>query len=225
MKLGRILQAAMIVGAGFLLVSTASASSINFTTAVTSPYVTAFVSGGTIVNGGLTLDNSSAVGGASATLRFAGVTTTGLGTPTNTALGDFFIVCNSCSTASANTADATFSAFVFDMYIYDSTDGGYAEFIGNSVGGTVYSNQSNITINWTPAQLGPGTTHVVSGTLGSTYFTAPASTPIVAPSTGGGDTSVQGFVGSTVSPEPATMAMVGGLFIGLAGLARKRRKA
>jgi hypothetical protein len=223
MRLGQLIRAAVIVLAAFLLVASASASTINFTTAVTSPYVTGFVSGGTISGDKLTLSNSSSTGGATATLRFAGINTAGLGTPTYTAEGDFYIVCNSCSTSAAGTASASFASFVFDMYIYDSTDGGYAEFIGSSAGGTVYSNQSGITITWTPVQQGPGTTNVVSGNLQTTYFSAPLTTPIVAPNTGNGDTSVQGYVGSTLSPEPATMALAGGLLIGLAALARKRR--
>jgi hypothetical protein len=52
-------------------------------------------------------------------------------------------------------------------------------------------------------------------------------TLIVAPNSGTppGDTSIQGTVSSTLVPEPATMAMVGGLFVGLAALARKRRRS
>jgi hypothetical protein len=228
MKFGHLIRAAVIVVAAFLLVASASASTIDFTTDVTITYVTGFVSGGTISGDKLTLSDSSSTGGATATLRFAGQNAVGVGTPTYTGLGDFIITCTSCSTSAQNTAGATFSNFVFDMYIYDSTDSAYGEFIGQSGGGTVFNNQSSISITWTPAQLGPGTSNALGGTnFGTTYFVTPGTTPIVAPNTGGiGDTSVQGAIRSTTdttTPEPATMALAGGLLIGLAALARKRR--
>jgi hypothetical protein len=227
MKLGRLIQAALIVAAALLLVATASAGTINYTTAVTGTYTTEFFSGGTIVNSGLTLDSATGTGGASGTLTFTGNTTSGAGTPTEVDLGDFEIVCNSCSTSTAGTAGATFNAFTFDLYIYDSSDGAYGEFTGTSSGGTIYSNQTPISmaITWTPAQLGPGTTNAASGNFGSTYFDAPSPTYLVAANSGtpNGDTTVQAYLGSTPTPEPATMAMVGGLLIGLGALARKRR--
>jgi hypothetical protein len=83
-------------------------------------------------------------------------------------------------------------------------------------------------VNWSPTQVGPGTTNATGGTnFSTTFFTVPNMTLIVAPNSGTppGDTSIQGTVSSTLVPEPATMAMVGGLFVGLAALARKRRRS
>ena len=74
-------------------------------------------------------------------------------------------------------------------------------------------------------QLGPAGAGALTGNFGPTFFIITSPTGIVAPNSGTpqGDTTVQGFVSSTAVPEPATMAMVGGLLIGLAALARKRR--
>jgi hypothetical protein len=220
MKFGHIIRAAVIVVAAFLLVASASASTISYTTSVISPYTTGFTTGSPLV-----LSNAS---GTTATLTFTGTTAT-VGTPTNINLGDFLLVCSSCSTEAANTASATFGGFTFDLYLFDSTDNAYGLFTGSSVGGTVWSDSSGISISWSPSQLGPGALNV-SGSTGTVYFDISTPTLIVAPNSGAGggssngDTTVQAqALGGTSVPEPATMAMVGGLFIGLAALARKRR--
>jgi uncharacterized protein (TIGR03382 family) len=180
--------------------------------------------------GGLVLDSTSGTGGAWGTLTFVPLTTTtpGVGTPSNINLGEFNLDCNSCTNQTGG-AGVTFDAFTFDLYVYDSTDGAVGEWIGTAAGGTVYNDQSTIgmTFAWqSPLTLGPGGTAALTGTFGTTAFTISGTTPIVSPNTNGGITTIQGTVNSitgTTTPEPATMAMAGGVLIGLAALARKRR--
>ncbi|MGB7758274.1 MAG: PEP-CTERM sorting domain-containing protein [Bryobacteraceae bacterium] len=234
MKLGRIIQIALIAAAVLMLAGIASASTINYDTALAfpmNPYTTAF-------NGGMSTVLSSTGGTAAvgaATITFTGDNVTAIGVPSFINYGDFVVACATCSTAAAGTADATFGAFTADLYLWDETDNAYGEFIGTSTGGMVYADQSTINITWTTPvslQVGAGTNNALaggSGSFGYTYFTINPTTNLVAPDSGGGggagtgDTTIGGAVGSTALPEPTTMALVGGLFIGLAALARKRR--
>jgi hypothetical protein len=221
MKLGRLLQIALIAAAVLMLAASASASTINYTTNAPN---TIFASGaGTITNAGLTLDSNG--GTVSATLTFVPNSTSGVGVPSNIDLGDFLVVCAACTTQAVGTGDATFGAFTFDLVVTDSTDVATGEYVGSSGGGLVFSNESTISISWLPLQLGPAGAGALTGNFGPTFFIITSPTGIVAPNSGTpqGDTTVQGFVSSTAVPEPATMAMVGGLLIGLAALARKRR--
>jgi hypothetical protein len=225
MKLGRIIQAAMVVVAAFALVATASASGITITYETDLPaggysYITQF--GGA---GGLVLDSSDNL----ASLTFAPDGPTGasadVGMPGNINYGEFTLECDTCTDKGAPSAiGATFGGFTFDLYVLDSTDNAVDEFIGTSSGGTIYYDNSAIDITWTTAQIGPGpASSNGAGNFQTTFFTV-GSTPIVAPNSGGGVTTVQGELGDEGSiPEPATMAMVGGLLIGLGALARKRR--
>jgi hypothetical protein len=201
------------------LAANASASSITYDT--TSP-LTGFNS----TPGDLTLIGTG-FGGGSATLVWSGIPIVTVGDG-NVALGEFNLTCVACTNSTPGTAGATFGAFTADLYVDDDTDGGVGEFIGTSAGGTVYNDSSTITINWiTPPSLevGPGTLNAVSGTFSTSFFIVDTPTPIVAQNTNSGITTVQGQVESTLAPEPATMAMAGSLLIGLAALARKRRRS
>jgi PEP-CTERM motif len=223
MRFGRFFRAALIVTAAFVLVGSASASTIFFTTVGGLGHSTGFNG----IGGDVTLNSTSGTNGASAVLTYVPFTTiTGVATPSNTNFGEFDLNCNSC-TNQGGGAGATFGAFTFQLFVYDTTDGAVGEWIGTAAGGTVYNDQSAIgmTINWqTPLTLGPGGNAAVSGNFGTTFFTINSTTQIVSPNTNGGVETVQGTVNSNGAiPEPATMAMVGGLFIGLAVLARKRR--
>jgi len=221
MKLGRLIQFALIAAAVLLLAASASASTINYPTNSAS---TVFVTGaGTITDSGLELESNS---GVAATLTFTPNTTSAVGVPSNIDLGDFLLVCSTCTTQAAGTGEAVFGAFTFDLVVDDTTDGATGKYVGTSSGGDVYSDESTISISWSPLVLGPGTTNALTGSFGPTSFTISSPTLIVAPNSGTppGDTTVQGAVNSTLIPEPATMAMVGGLFVGLAALARKRRR-
>jgi hypothetical protein len=215
MKLGRIIQAAVVVMAAFLLAASASASTITWNASSAS---TQFFVGSTAK--GLTITSTDGL----ATLGFAPNTGETDGTPTNINYGTFTLTCATCS----STTQAAFAAFTIDLYITDTTDNVVGEFIGTSTGGNVSTASSTVDIGWTPADLGPGTIGKTSGTsFGTTVFSASSETLVPAPldTTGKGVVTIQGTLNSTAVPEPATMAMVGGLFIGLGALARKRRKA
>jgi len=189
----------------FMLAATASASTIEYNT-LTSVFF----------GDGLTLDSSS---GQTATLTFTPASDTTVGTPTNISFGSFQLACATCTP----TAGATFSSFTFDLIVTDVTAGATGEYVGTGTGGTVFSNVSPISITWSPLQLGPGLSGAISGDFGAAVFDISSPTLIVAPNSNGGNTTVQGVV-SVVVPEPATLAMVGGAFIGLAALARRRRR-
>jgi hypothetical protein len=199
-----------------LLVASASASSINYNTTGSTPYLSEFTSTGTLV-----LNDTSGTGGATASLTFTPNSTVGAGVG-NINLGKFTLVCTGCST-NGGADYATFGSFTFDLYVDDTSDGAIGEFIGTASSGTVYSNSSGITISWSPTTIGPGATGALSGNFGTTTFTVFTPTPIVDPSSSGGVTTVQGALGSTAVPEPTTMALFGGGLIGLAAILRKRR--
>ena len=213
MKTKRLIQAALIAAVVLITVASASASTITWNTNTGS----AFISGtGTIIGGGLILESN---GGTSSEITFTpNVSSTNV-TPTNVDFGDFLVSCVSCGTA-------TYGAFTIDLVIDDTTDGAFGHFVGTSAGGTVTATSSTLSISWTPLQLGPGTSNASSGNFGLTFFEVPNLSLLVAPNSGTppGDTSIQGIVTAVgATPEPTTLAMVGGLFIGLAALARKRR--
>jgi hypothetical protein len=213
MKLGRLLQIALIAAAVLIMAASASASTITWNTNTGSQ----FASGGTIIGGGLILES---VGGTSSELTFTpNVSSTNV-LPTNVDFGDFLITCGTGCTS------ATYNAFTFDLVIDDTTDGAFGTFVGTSAGGTVTPTSSTISILWSPLTLGPGTNGASSGSFLNTIFNVPNLTLVVAPNSGSpaGDTSIQGVVtGVGITPEPATMAMAGSLLLGLAALARKRR--
>ncbi len=224
MTVKRFVQAAAIMAVALFVMAASANASIIYSTDLSATQFS---------GGGLVLDSSGGTGGASATLTFVPLGDTTVGT-SNISYGDFILTCTNCSTQTEGTADATFSAFTFDLYVDDTSDNAVEEFVGTaqfaeeSPIGIVYSDSSNISIAWAPTQIGPGpaTGTGSSGDFGTTYFTIFTPTPIVAPSSNGGDTTVQGTSGSSSAvPEPATMALVGSAFIGLAALARKRRRA
>ena len=204
--------AAMVL---FLAAGTCGASTIIYDT-VDSP-LTMFTTGG------LVLDST---GGAAATLTYNPLSDTAVGTPSNINLGDFLLACPTCGTQ-ASGLGTSFGAFTFDLVVTDDTDGATGEFVGTSSGGSVWSDVSQISINWLPLVIGPGTTNTLTCDFGATLFTITSPTLIVAPNSGTppGDTTVQGTISTAAStvPEPATTALVGGALISLAALVRKRR--
>ncbi|MBY0372963.1 MAG: PEP-CTERM sorting domain-containing protein [Bryobacteraceae bacterium] len=175
--------------------------------------------------GGATLTLSNSVG-ANATLSFVPNGDTSTGVPSNVNFGNFTLVCPSCSTQ-ALSAGSFFSPFTFNIVVTDVTDGAVGQFVGTSTGGTVFSDVSQITINWAPLMIGPGTTNASSGNFGPTTFSTTVFTGIVAPNSGSvpGQSTIQGFVTSadpTATPEPATTALIGSALLAFGMLRRLR---
>lgn len=195
-----------------LFTATASAATITFNT---NQPGTGF--GGT----SLVLNNAL---GASATLAFIPAINISSGVPSNVNFGNFTLVCATCSTQSLGIG-SFFNPFTFDMVLNDITDGSVGKFVGTSTGGTVYSDVSQITVNWAPLVLGPGTLNAISGNFGGTRFSTTVFTGIVAPNSGAvpGQSTVQGYVDSTAVPEPATFAVVGLTLFGIGLLRRTPR--
>ena len=218
MKIKRLIQGSCITGAiVFLTAASARAGDITYTT---NSVGTEFVGG---VNS-LTLDSSL---GDGATLTFVPNSTSTTGLPSNLDLGDFLLVCPTCTGAQTTI----FPMFTFDLVVDDTTDGATGEFIGSSTGGTVSANSSTIEIGWTTApvnslQLGPGASNALGGNFGFTIFDKVTNiTSVVAPNSGSpeGDTTVQGQVrSSSAAPEPATFGLIGAGLLSI-GFIRRRR--
>jgi PEP-CTERM motif len=221
----------------FLMAASASASTISYTTnAAGTEFVTY---SGTIIDGGLGIDNSGGSGGGapsspSATLVFEPNTTSNVGTPSNIDLGDFLLTCTGCSTAAQNSAYVSFGAFTFDLLVTETvnTDGSgtlpaTGEYVGTSSGGFAFSDESTISIAWSPLQIGPGGSGAITGNFGDASFVITSPSGIVAPNSGTppGDTTVQGHVnsGATV-PEPMTFSLMGAGLLGLGILGRRRSR-
>jgi hypothetical protein len=204
MKIRRFVSISLMIGvAFFLMAASASASTITYST-----------SGSLFSAGGLTLTGSNG-----ATLTYAPNTST-VDAPTFISYGTFDLSCANCTA----TVGATFAPFSFNLTIAE-TGGGTGTFVGTSSGGTIFSNQSNVSVVWTTTQLGTGTAGATGGSnFGTTYFQVYNPTPIPAATSNGGIVSIQGYVGDSAVPEPATLSLIGGALLGL-GVMLRRKKA
>jgi len=223
MKTKCFLQITLLLAAAVMMTATSAAgATITYNTSASG---TEFTNNDT-----LTLSNSS---GAAATLTFSvDPNTIGDAPPANNInLGNFTLVCATCSTLVAST----FNAFTFDLVVTDVTDGGATgTFVGTSTGGLVSSDSSSITINWSPLQFGPGTSNATSGNFGTTYFAITPFLEIVNPGSGAlpGESTVEGQLDSNGgpnpdsggTPEPGTLSLTGASLLGL-GLLRRRMLA
>lgn len=213
MILNRFFGPTVLLGAAMLMMSGgASGTTITFNTDAAG---TGF--GG----GGLSLTNSL---GATSTLTYVAAPDTTTGVPSNVNFGNFTLACAACSTQAIG-AGSFYNAFSFNLVITDVTDGATGQFVGSSTGGTVFSDVSQLTINWAPLTLGPGVSNALTGSFGPTTFSTTVFTGIVAPNSGEpgglGQSTIQGFVNSSDVPEPATLGMVGAAMLGLAMLRRR----
>ncbi len=217
MKIRNLAQAAALTAVAMFTMAGARASTINYTT---NGAGTEFLTGGTITLSGLTLADEY---GAGATLTFVPNVGSVTGLPSNINYGSFVLACPSCSTQALG-AGSYFNAFTFNLVITDSTDGATGIFHGSSTGGTVYSDVSQVTVNWVPLTIGPGTTNANTGNFGPTSFDINGTSRIVAPNSGvpPGVTTVQGTINSTMVPEPATFGLLGGALVGLGLLGRRK---
>ena len=144
-------------------------------------------------NGGMILHSTA---GATASLTFTPDGNTTVGVPSGINFGQFTLSCPGCGTQ-ASGQDSSFNPFTIDLVVTDLTDNATGVFVGTSTGGLVFSDVSQIGINWSPAQLGPGDSNAISGNFGPTAVTISNSfTQIVAPNSGTDpdQTTVEGSV-------------------------------
>jgi hypothetical protein len=214
MKIKRLIRSTSVLGVGVLLMA-ASAQAGVIVTFTTNAAGSEFA-------GGITGDILDSTSGQFATLTFTPDTSSDSGLPSGIDLGDFLLVCSTCTTSQ----DTIFGSFTFDLIVTDKTDNATGEFVATSSGGTVSSNSSTIQIDWTMPiglQVGPGTSNTLSGNFNLTDFDIVSPiTLVVAPNSGTppGDTRVQGQINST--PEPPTFVLIGAALFGLGMIPRKK---
>ena len=202
----------------FMMAADANAGTITYSTNAPGTEFVAPITG-------LTLNSSS---GLAATLTFQPDVNITTGTPSNVNFGIFTLECTACLTDFVDAA--VFDAFTFDLVITDQTDNVTGEFVGTSPGGSVAFNASTLTIGWTPAQIGPGSSGALTGDFNTTFFDITLTSRIVAPNSGAnvGQTTVQGGIDTGINisavPEPGTLSLIGGGLIVL-GLVRRRKNS
>jgi len=210
MKITNLFRAAPVAGfACFLMASAAGAATITYNT---NAALTGF--------NNTTNNTLSSTSGQAATLVYTDNGTSTTGIPSNVNYGTFTLTCPTCTTQTGGSG-ASFDAFTFKLILTDISDNAAGFFLGSAAAGSVFSDQSTITITWNPLQLGPGTLNASSGNFGNTEFDINGTTRVVQPQTNNGQTTVQGTVTSPTVPEPGTITLIGSALIVLGTLRRR----
>ncbi len=231
MTIKNLAKAASVAGAAMMfMVANASANAITYSTNGANSgfynYPPSFATPGPLDSDSI----STVSGAATATLTYNQDINEQVGVPSFIDFGNLVLSCSGCTNQSGGVG-VNFESFNIDVEIIDASNGNAAgNFLGSSAGGQVYANTSNIVISWTtgPLALGPGTNNATTGNFGTTIFLINPTTDVVAPNSGQtnpGETTIQGSITSTSTPEPATSLLFGGglLIAGLLGRKKLRR--
>lgn len=208
--------------AAFILVGSANAGLITYDTNGADTYLSCGTASGCTQES----PDSILIGGITLTYEPIVVSTSdNVSPPSNTGLGDI--------DATGSGTDVSFvGAYLVigidDTSLLPTASGDMPE---GTFTGTISTDSSIMEINFlsgdvtTPEGTLPGVA-ITSGTTTDTFQVLNVQEGIN--SAAEPATSLQGFVSENESggaPEPATMAMVGGLLVGLGALARRRRRA
>ena len=144
------------------------------------------------------------------TFSYNGVSPAPVTTPTNISYGFIQVV--------TNGSGASFGNIAFDLLVNQSQPGvfGPMQFTGTISAGSITPTSSNaiLTFAVTSIDTPDGVRYAITGNPYS----------VVSPNTLLVQTSIQGNVSDAPTPEPATMGLVGGAFLGISVLLRRRRK-
>lgn len=166
---------------------------------------------GGVVQAPNTTSFTSSNGASSATLSFFSIPPASSVDDTNGSILQYGIF---QSTFTGPDVNVVIPSFTFVLNVNNMTSGTSALVTGTSIGNSISADSSNVLVTFSPTAF----------TLGNSNFSVFNPTPIVAPSTGGGFSTVEGFVigGENPIPEPGTMLLLGAGLLGIGFSARKK---